>query len=132
MGLLNRVNVVDHFAVTIAASAETDGCDITITAKDRNNKTVVGCFQFDFWISEASTGAGLTADTYSGDVTFVTGTELKEHTSKKLFQGLTAANGVATMLAVDSGNPTDQYFCATNPDGSLTVSAASGTNWQGA
>lgn len=132
MSLLNKVNAVDHFTVALAASATTDGLEATFTAKDRDGNTVKAVTHFTAYISEAATGIGITADTYSGDVTIPSvGTEIAEHVSKKVFQLATNASGVCTMLAVDSANPTDQYFVACNPDGSITVSAASGTNWEG-
>lgn len=119
--------------IALAASATTDGMQITFTAKDRSGNTIPAVITFLWWISEDAQGEGLTADSYSGDVTTGTGTELAELTSKKLFIGQTTVNGVLVATAVASANPTDQYVCALNPvTGRVHVSAASGTNWEGA
>lgn len=132
MSLLNKALVVDHFQIDLAKSATTDGCQITITAKDRDNKTVARKTPFRFWVSEDSGGMGLTADSASGTLTAATGAILTALTAKKEVTGVTAATGIAVLTLVDSANPTDQYFCAANPDGSITVSVTSGTNWEGA
>jgi hypothetical protein len=132
MSLLNKTLSVHHFTVSLADSATTDGMDITITAKDRNNRTVAEKVPFEMWISEDSGGMGLTADAYSGTVTASTGVILTALTAKKHVMGVTAATGIAVITAVDSANPTDQYVALKNPDGSLTISSASGTNWEGA
>lgn len=132
-----ELNVLDAapvaFTVALAASVTVDGMDITITAVDAAGATVAGVFLFEMWISEAATGIGLTADTYSGDVTWGTGTEWEEIVSKKHYRVLTAASGIAVATAVASANPTDQYVAVANPfnAGKLIVSAASGTNWEG-
>lgn len=122
-----------NVTIALAASSTTDGMDITMTVVDENGNAIAGVFQLEWWISEAATGIGLTADTYSGDVTTVTGTEMEEIVSKKRFTGLTDVNGVLVALAVDSANPTDQYIAVRHPvTGQVIVSAASGTNWEGA
>lgn len=128
-GVSNTPATVD---IALAASATTDGMDITLTVQDADGNTIAGVFLLHVWISEAATGAGLTGDTYSGDVTVVSGEEVQEITSKKEFIVRTAATGIATMLAVASANPTDQYVCVAHPTtGKAIVSAASGTNWEG-
>lgn len=120
-------------AVAIAASATTDGMDITLTAKDANGDTVAAVHQLEFWMSESSAGVGLTADAYSGDLTATAGAILSAHTAKKHWSVATAATGIFAATLVDSANPTDQYVAVKKPLGaSLAVSGASGTNWQGA
>ena len=133
--LIDELSAVEDVAVTIsialAASATTDGMDITITVTDEDGVAIDAVHALEVWISESAIGAGLTADTYSGDVTVVTGTELQEVVSKKHFNVLTDANGVCGMLAVASANPTDQYIAVKHPvSGKVIVSAASGTNWE--
>lgn len=119
--------------IALAASATTDGMDITITVKDVDGNTLAGVYRIEWYISESAVGSGLTADTYSGDVTTVTGREVQEVTSKKHFVCLTGTAGVFVGLAVDSANPTDQYVCVVHPlTGKVIVSEASGTNWEGA
>lgn len=119
--------------IALAASATTDGMDITITVQDANGAAIAAVHELEWWISESAVGAGLTADTYSGDVTTGTGTELQEIVAKKHYKGLTDANGVLVATAVDSANPADQYVAVRHPvTGQVIVSAVSGTNWEGA
>ena len=118
--------------ITLAASATTDGMDIAIQFKDPNGNPLNKVVQTEVWISESALGIDLTADTYSGDVTVVTGTEVQEITSKKRFVVLSDATGLVEMLAVASANPTDQYIAVRHPaTGAVIVSGASGTNWEG-
>ena len=128
----NNVIEASIITITLAASATTDGMDITFQVTDEDGTSQAIGTLFDWWISESSVGAGLTADSYSGDVTMpTTGTEIAEHVAKKAFTALTSAAGTAVALAVDSGNPTDQYVCAQLGNRRF-VSAVSGTSWEGA
>ena len=117
--------------VTIAlAAGAANTMTITMTVKDAGGVTIAAVFMLEWWISEATTGIGLTADTYSGDVTTTTGTEYQEIVTKKHFTGLTNASGVLVASAVASAKPADQYIAVKNPaTGKVIVSAASGTNW---
>lgn len=124
---------VTTFTIGLAASSTTDGMDITITAKDAAGATVAGVHNFVMHMSEAATGAGLTGDTYSGDLTAGTGVIVGALTAKKAWVLQTAATGIFVGTLVASTNPTDQYVAVTIPaTGRLVVSAASGTNWEGA
>ena len=124
--------VVESFTIGLADSATTDGMDITITAVDGLGATVAKVVPFEMWISEATTGIGLTADTYSGTVTASVGAIHTALTAKKHFLGVTAATGIAVITAVASANPADQYVVVRHPAGDgVIVSAASGTNWEG-
>lgn len=132
-----ELNMNDDSAATItvaiAASATTDGMDITVTAKDAAGSTIDAVHCLEMWMSEAATGIGLTGDTYSGDLTAGTGAILSAHTAKKHWSVVTAATGIFVGTLVDSANPTDQYVAVRNPFNSkVVVSAVSGTNWEGA
>lgn len=119
--------------VTLAASATTDGMDITIQVVDGQGNAKAGVWPVEVWISEAATGIGLTADSYSGTVTASVGSILTALTAKKHFKCVTAATGQLVMTAVDSANPADQYVVVQPPyTPVIKVSAVSGTNWQGA
>lgn len=119
--------------VALSKSATTDGMDITITVVDGDGNAIAAAHCLEVWISESSAGAGLTGDSYSGNVTAGTGAILTAFTAKKHFSLVTAATGIAVLTAVDSANPTDQYVCVRNPlNGRVIVSAASGTSWEGA
>lgn len=132
---ISELDKVNGATVTIglAASATTDGMDITITVKDAAGQTVAAVHQLEIWMSENSGGAGLTGDAYSGDLTATTGAILSAHTAKKHWSVATAASGIFAATLVDSANPADQYVAAKEPRGAkVVVSAVSGTNWEGA
>jgi hypothetical protein len=119
--------------IALAASATTDGMDITITCKDAAGVRLAGPICLEVWISEDASGAGLTGDSYSGTVTASVGAVLTAYTAKKHFSVVTATSGIAVMTAVASANPADQYVCVKNPlTGRVHVSVASGTSWEGA
>lgn len=119
------------YSIAIAwAAGATNTATITVTVTDADGAALTYPVALDVWISEAATGIGLTADSYSGDVTTTTGAELMEHVSKKLFTCLTSDAGVLVLSAVASAKPADQYLAVKHPlTGKLIVSAASGLNW---
>lgn len=130
---VNGTTTPFNVTIALAASATTDGMDITITVVDADGTAIAAAHALEVWISESSAGVGLTADSYSGTVTASTGAILTAYTAKKHFSVVTAATGIAVMTAVDSVNPADQYVCVKNPNtGKVIVSAVSGTNWEGA
>lgn len=131
--VLGDAEIPTSFTIALAASGTTDGMDITVTAKDRDGATLARVFDFTLYMSEAATGLGLTADTYSGDLTASTGVILGALTAKKAWRVQTGASGTFVATLVASANPADQYVVASHPlTGALTVSAASGSNWEGA
>lgn len=133
--VVNGKQVPATFSIALAASATTDGMDITVTAKDADGNTLAGVWVFDMWMSEADTGAGLTGDTYSGDLTAASGggVILEAMTAKKAWRVQTAATGIFKAVLVASANPADQYVAVALPlTGGAIVSGESGTNWQGA
>lgn len=131
--MVNGTAAPFNITIALAASATTDGMDITMTVVDGDGTAIAAAHALEVWISEDSSGVGLTADAYSGTVTASTGAILTALTAKKHFSVVTAATGIAVMTAVASANPTDQYVCVKNPaTGKVIVSAVSGTNWEGA
>lgn len=83
--------------------------------------------------STTTDGMDITADTYSGDLTATEGTILVALTAKKAWLVNTNAGAVFKATLVASANPADQYVVAIHPfNGKPIVSAASGTNWEGA
>lgn len=119
--------------IALAVSATTDGMDITVTVTDKNGGGVTAPVALGFWMSDAATGIGLTADAFSGDLTATTGAIHTALTAKKEWTVVTDATGVFVGELVDSANPTDVYAAASVPNASgITVSVTSGTNWEGA
>ena len=101
-------------------------------AKDAAGATLTGLHAFTLHFSEAATGAGLTADTYSGSLTASSGAVLGTMTAKKCFLIQTHTDGVFVGTLVDSANPADQYVAVKKPVlPGYVVSAVSGVNWQG-
>lgn len=123
---------VASISIALAASLTTDGMEATITCLNAAGGRIPRMHLLNVWISESATGAGLTADSYSGEVTAVTGTIKTALTAKKDLSVLTAASGIAVILAIDDANPADQYVAAAIPNGRVFVSAISGLNWEGA
>jgi hypothetical protein len=131
---LAELNALDGIAstVTVALTASTAANEmvITITAKDVAAATVAAVHQLEFWMSEATTGIGLTADAYSGDLVASTGAIHSAHTAKKHWSVVTAATGIFVGVLTDSAKPADQYVAIKKPLGAgIVVSAASGVNW---
>jgi hypothetical protein len=129
-----ELNALDGIAstVTVALTASTAANEmvITITAKDAAATTVAAVHQLEFWMSEAATGIGLTADAYSGDLVVGTGALHSAHTAKKHWSVVTAATGIFVGVLTDSAKPADQYVAIKRPLGAgIVVSAASGVNW---
>lgn len=118
------------FTIALAASGTTNGMDVTITAKDGKGNTVAAPTPVSFWMSNATTGIGLTASAYSGAVTATTGAFLTVLTAKKQFSAVTAATGILAFTIIDTVKPATEYVAIEAPSRrSLVVSGASGTNW---
>ena len=126
--------VVPHtITISLAASATTDGMDITVALKQASGAALSGVQTVLLYMSETNTGAGITADSYSGDLTATEGAILVALTAKKAWLVHTNPGGVFAGTLVASANPADQYVVAIHPfNGKPIVSAASGTNWEGA
>lgn len=115
--------------IALAAGAS-NVMQITMTVQDAAGDTLAGVYELEWWISDAATGIGLTADSFSGDVATTTGTEWEERTSKKHYTGLTSAGGIIVATVEDTAKPADIYVAVRNPlTGKVIVSAVSGANW---
>jgi len=125
--------VAHSIAIALAASATTDGMDITVTVKDADGKAISGIQTLILYMSESNSGAGITGDTYSGALTATTGAILVSWEGKNAYLVATGAGGVFAATLVDDANPADQYVVVIHPlSGRPVVSAVSGTKWQGA
>jgi hypothetical protein len=128
-----ELNLLDDTVATVGivlAAGAANTMTATLTVRDAAGAAIDAVHMLEWWISEAATGIGLTADTYSGDVTTTTGTEYQQIVDKKHYTGLTDANGVLVISVVASAKPADQYIVVKHPlTGKLIVSAASGTSW---
>lgn len=129
-----ELNLLDGLAsnVTVALAAATgaNNMRMTITATDAAGTTVAAVHQLEVWMSEAATGIGLTADTYSGDLVALTGAIHTALTAKKHWSVVTAASGIFTADLEDTAKPADQYVAVKKPLGAgVVVSVASGVLW---
>lgn len=113
-GQMQQDGVVVPVNVTFAAAAGTSNvCDVTITLVDGNGAAVTAVHNIDVWLSDAASGAGLTAATASGTVTNAasSGIVLTTYTAKKALRVQTLATGVFVLEITDTAK-TAFYVCA--------------------
>ena len=85
------------------AAGGTDETLVTITVKDADGTAVTGPVVFDVLLSDASSGAGLTATTADGAVAAgASGVDLATLVSKKALRVQTTAAGVYILSITDS------------------------------
>jgi len=127
LNMLDNVMNSVTWAVTAGAS---NICIGTLTVKDAAGATIAAPHTLLVYISEAATGIGITADTYSTGASVTAGTQLIAETANKAWMVNTTAAGVAAISITDTAKPADQYFVCINPkSGKMIVSAASGVLW---
>ncbi len=99
--------------ITNAAGGTQYYCDVTFQVTDLAGVAVAGIFEIDVWLSDAATGAGLTATTASGGITAETsdGAILGVMTASKAVTAQTNASGIFVLRIVDSAK-TAFYPCA--------------------
>lgn len=122
-------NVVASVSFAVAAGA-TNVCIITGTIKDAAGATIAASRPLDLYISEAATGIGITADTYSTGASITTGTQLIAFTANKAWRINTHTDGTFAVSITDSAKPADQRLVAiVTTTGQLSISAASAALW---
>lgn len=112
--------------ITFAAGAA-NVCTVTITWKDRDGNTVQGVRAFDVYLSDASTGAGLTGTAISGELVATTGSSLATVTTHKRWTVATATTGVFVGSLTDTAKSANLYICAIDPQTGLPIVSASKT-----
>lgn len=142
-GFVNRVKGKEQMAVlslgstsqrvdqnpsnaTITPAASTANVSlVTIQFKDANNNNVAYPVNFDLWLSDAATGAGLTGTLASGAIVagasgIIFGADI---VTKKVFKCQSTAAGLFILSITDTAK-TGFYVCVTTPgDGQPIVSA---------
>lgn len=113
------------WAVTAGAS---NICIMTGTIKDAAGATIAAVRNLLVYISEAATGIGVTADSYSTGAAITDGTGA-ELVAEKVFLVQTGVDGVFAISITDAAKPADQYGVAVLPNGSMSISAASAALW---
>lgn len=124
----NFIDIYRKATISLAAGGSANECDATITFTDDDGTAVSGIHRVEVYISEDSAGDGLTADS-TGTLVAATGTVLTELTDDKHIIAVTDSSGQLVLTLTDTNDPADQYFVVVSPNGSLTVSEASGTSW---
>lgn len=96
--------------------------EITMTLKDAAGVTVAAARPFLFWLSDAATGAGLTATSASGTVAAKasSGQDMGAITAKKALWFQPLATGVGIIQITDTAK-TGFYPCVLLPNGKTVV-----------
>ncbi|KKL11229.1 hypothetical protein LCGC14_2547910 [marine sediment metagenome] len=108
-----------------AASGAANITEVAVTAKQADGTTTVAApIVYNLWLSDAATGAGLTATAASGTVTVksASGAVIGTLTSKKALVVQALATGVFILEITDTGK-TAFYVCASTGHGEVKVSA---------
>ena len=128
-----ELNLIDNAVASVSfavAAGAANVCVITGTIKDAAGATIAASRPLILYISEASTGIGITADTYSTGASVTTGTQLIALTANKAWLINTHTDGTFAISITDTGKPADQRLVAINPvQGTLSISAASAALW---
>lgn len=119
----NRLALLGRpYSVTMAAA--TDGSNktkVTCQLVDHEGTSVAAVMNFDLWLSDAATGAGLTGTAASGAVAAGSaGADIATLTSKKALRVQTDATGAYILSITDTGK-TAYKVCAQLPDGAVVV-----------
>jgi len=105
-----------------AAAADANETNVTLTVVDNDGNTLAEPWILDVWLSDASTGVGLTGTTASGAVEAETngGTVLVAMTAKKALRVQTLATGKFVLTITDTAK-TGFFVCATVPGSGRTA-----------
>lgn len=125
----NRIALLGRpFSVTMTPA--TDGSNktkVTCQLVDVEGTSVSKVMNFDLWLSDAASGAGLTGTTASGAVAAgASGADIATLTTKKALRVQTNASGVYILSITDTAK-TAFKVCAQMPDGEVVVGATLAT-----
>jgi len=122
VGELNLLDDAPADITLVAASAGTNVCEVTITVVDSAGVAIAECFNLDVWLSDAATGAGVTATAASGTVAVksASGVDFEVVTAKKYTRVQTLATGIYILEITDTAK-TGFYACAVIPSIGKTV-----------
>jgi len=97
-------NAVAASATFSVAAGSANICDVTVTVVDSFGTAIAAVHNIDLWLSDASTGAGLTGTTASGTVTAASGggAVYATHTAKKALRVQTKADGTFVLEITDT------------------------------
>lgn len=105
-------DVASTFTFAAAAGAS-NVAEVTVTAKDAGGATVAAVQNYDLWLSDSATCAGLTGTTASGAVAAkaASGVDLATYTAKKALRVQTLATGIYILSITDSAK-SGFFVCA--------------------
>lgn len=128
-----ELNLLDNAVASVSwvvTAGAANVCILTGTIKDAAGVTIAASRPLLVYISEAATGIGITADSYSTGAAVTTGTQLVALTASKAWLINTHTNGTFAISITDTAKPADQYGVAINwTTGQLSISAASAALW---
>jgi hypothetical protein len=113
-GIINPVGAdVDVTQATLTpAQGASNVCLVTVQLKDATGTAIARRTPLRIYLSDAATGAGVTATTASGAVAVgASGTDIVDLTSKKVKDVMTDASGVYILSITDTAK-TGFYVCA--------------------
>lgn len=112
---INGNSIPKSVSFTAAAGAA-NVCEVTIKVLDGSGTAIAAPFTLDIWLSDAATGAGLTATTASGAVAAkaASGADFSTFVSKKALRVQTLATGIYILSITDTAK-TGFYVCAQLP-----------------
>lgn len=112
---VNENALPQQVSFTIAKGGSANISLVTMQVMDGFGVAISQVFPFDWWLSDATTGAGLTATTASGAVAAGTsGTDLVVKVAKKATGSITAATGIYIASITDTAK-TGFYVCCVCP-----------------
>lgn len=99
----NENAIAQKIAFTIAKGGSANITLVTAQVQDGAGNAIAAVFDVGWWLSDAATGAGLTATTASGAVAVgASGTDLLSKVSKKAGDALTDATGKYILSITDT------------------------------
>lgn len=104
-GSLEINGVAMGLGVTITPAAGSGGsniCNVTFQVVDGAGNSLANVFDLSIWLSDASTGAGVTATTASGGISITTGTSMQVKIAAKALEALTDATGKVVLAITDT------------------------------
>lgn len=104
-----------------AAAGAANISDVTFQVQDGAGNNITGVFNFEVYLSDAATGAGLTATTASGTVTAASGGGVVRSTltAKKDLLVQTNASGVFVLEITDTAKT--HFYPVASMNGAVTV-----------
>jgi len=94
-----------------AASGAANICNLTLQATDNEGVALAAVINFDLWTSDAATGAGLSANANTSELTCSTGALLGVLTTEKMWRAQTDATGKCVAVITDT-NKSLNFYCA--------------------